>query len=120
MLVVAVVLVAGGLALVAAVRASLHDGVEVAAEQRASELVDQIGSTGLPTSGVAEEPEEEPEPDEEPEAEEDAEPAVEEARPPALLRTSGRGVARSRRPADQPPKPPSDNKSTKKAKANRG
>lgn len=53
-LVVAIVLVVGGFALVALVRASLRDGVEATAEQRASELVAQIESTGLPESGVTE------------------------------------------------------------------
>lgn len=56
-LVVAIVLVVGGFALVVLVRASLRDGVEATAEQRASELVAQIESTGLPESGVAEDPE---------------------------------------------------------------
>lgn len=53
MLVVAVVLVVGGLALVALVRGSLSDGVEATAEHRASELVGQIESGGLPESGAA-------------------------------------------------------------------
>lgn len=58
-LVVAIVLVISGFALVALVRDSLHDSVEATAEQRASELVEQIETTGLPESGVAEAPDDE-------------------------------------------------------------
>lgn len=64
MLVVAIVLLVGGFALVALVRDSLHDSVEATAEQRASELVQQIETTGLPESGVAEEPEDDEDADE--------------------------------------------------------
>ncbi|KRA32887.1 hypothetical protein ASD81_14685 [Nocardioides sp. Root614] len=65
-LVVAIVLVVGGFVLVALVRDSLHDGVEATAEQRASELVDQIATTGLPASGTAEsDGDEDPEDDDE-------------------------------------------------------
>jgi signal transduction histidine kinase len=45
---VAVALLVGAAALVAMVRGSLRDGVEAAAEQRASALADQIESSGLP------------------------------------------------------------------------
>lgn len=51
-LVVALVLLVGGVALVALVRESLRHGVEATAEQRASELADQIETTGLPASGA--------------------------------------------------------------------
>lgn len=51
-LVVAIVLLVGGIALVALVRESLRQGVEATAEQRASELADQIEATGLPASGA--------------------------------------------------------------------
>ncbi|MCX6402252.1 MAG: ATP-binding protein [Propionibacteriales bacterium] len=63
-LVVAIMLVVGGFVLVALVRESLLDGVEATAEQRASEIVDQIATTGLPESGVAEEPEDDEDGDE--------------------------------------------------------
>ena len=45
---VAVALVVGAVTLVALVRGSLSDGVEAAAEERASALADQIESSGLP------------------------------------------------------------------------
>lgn len=64
-LVVAVVLLVGGVALVALVRESLRQGVEVTAEQRASELAGQIEATGLPASG-AEDDDDDDEEDEEP------------------------------------------------------
>lgn len=47
-LIVAVVLVVGAIALVALVRGSLRDGLETGAEQRASSLADDIENTGLP------------------------------------------------------------------------
>lgn len=47
-LVVAVALVVGALALVVLVRDSLHDGVVTSAEQRASSLADQVDGSGLP------------------------------------------------------------------------
>jgi len=47
-LVVAAALLVGALALVALVRGSLRDGLETAAEQRASDLVTQIETVGLP------------------------------------------------------------------------
>jgi signal transduction histidine kinase len=47
-LVVAAALLVGAVALVALVRESLRDGLETTAEQRASALADQIGSSGLP------------------------------------------------------------------------
>lgn len=50
-LVVAIVLLVGGLVLVALVRAQLRDGVETTAEQRAEALVDQIATSGVPAPG---------------------------------------------------------------------
>lgn len=47
-LIVAVVLVVGAIALVALVRGSLRDGLETGAEQRASSLADDIENAGLP------------------------------------------------------------------------
>jgi signal transduction histidine kinase len=49
--VVAVALLVGAVTLVALVRSSLRDGVEAAAEERASALADQIESSGLPAVG---------------------------------------------------------------------
>ena len=51
-LVVAVALLVGAVTLVALVRGSLRDGLETAAEQRASALADQIEASGLPASAV--------------------------------------------------------------------
>jgi signal transduction histidine kinase len=48
--VVAVALLVGAVVLVALVRGSLRDGVEAAAEERASALADQIESSGLPAA----------------------------------------------------------------------
>ena len=45
---VAVVLLVGAIALVALVRESLRDGLETSAEQRATALAEQIGTSGLP------------------------------------------------------------------------
>ena len=53
-LVVAVVLLVGGLALVVLVREQLRDGVETTAEQRVEALVDQIEATGVPEPGADE------------------------------------------------------------------
>ena len=53
MLVVAVVLLVGAIALVALVRGSLRDGLETTAEQRASALAEQIETSGLPEAGSA-------------------------------------------------------------------
>ncbi len=50
MLVVAIALLAGAFALVSMVRASLSDGLETTAEQRATTLADQIESTGPPSA----------------------------------------------------------------------
>ena len=52
-LVVAVALLAGALTLVALVGASLRDGLEAGAEQRASALAGQIGTAGLPAAEPA-------------------------------------------------------------------
>jgi signal transduction histidine kinase len=56
-LVVAVALIAGAVALVALMRASLRDGLETSADQRAAALAQQIETTGLPaadeTSGLS-------------------------------------------------------------------
>jgi signal transduction histidine kinase len=52
-LVVAVVLLLGALALVALVRESLRDGLETTAEQRVETLVGQIETSGLPDPGRA-------------------------------------------------------------------
>jgi len=49
-LVVAIALLAGAFTLVALVRDSLRDGLEASAEQRASALVQQIETSGLPES----------------------------------------------------------------------
>ncbi|WP_202033094.1 ATP-binding protein [Nocardioides sp. WS12] len=70
-LVVAVVLLLGGMALVALVRGSLRDGVETTADQRVSELVDQIEFGGLPESGTAEVGDGDDEPDDDDEVEPD-------------------------------------------------
>jgi signal transduction histidine kinase len=59
--VVAVALVVGAFALVALVRGSLTEGVEVTAEQRASALVEQIESSGLPSGTGGDEDDDEPE-----------------------------------------------------------
>ncbi len=53
-LVVAIALLAGAFALVSLVRASLGDGLESSAEQRAGSLADQIETTGLPAAEPAE------------------------------------------------------------------
>ncbi|WP_250038246.1 sensor histidine kinase [Paractinoplanes maris] len=53
-LVVAVALLAGSVALVVLVRGSLHDGLETTAEQRASALLSQAVTTGLPAPEPAE------------------------------------------------------------------
>ncbi|MDN5892408.1 MAG: HAMP domain-containing histidine kinase [Nocardioides sp.] len=53
-MVVAMVLLIGGLTLVALVRESLHEGVESNAEQRLSELVAQIETSGLPDEALPE------------------------------------------------------------------
>ncbi|KRF17725.1 histidine kinase [Nocardioides sp. Soil797] len=50
-LVVAVVMVAGSVLLVLLLRESLIDGVESTAEQRASDLADQIERSGVPSQG---------------------------------------------------------------------
>ncbi|SDZ67095.1 Signal transduction histidine kinase [Asanoa ishikariensis] len=52
-LVVAVALLLGALALVALMRASLRDGLEATAEQRATGLAEQIAVSGLPAAGPA-------------------------------------------------------------------
>ncbi|GAA1652962.1 sensor histidine kinase [Actinoplanes couchii] len=49
MLVMAIALLAGSVALLFLSRASLRNGIETTAEQRASALAAQIGTTGLPT-----------------------------------------------------------------------
>ena len=49
-LVVAVALLLGAFVLVSLVRGSLRDGLETAAEERASALADQIDATGLPAA----------------------------------------------------------------------
>jgi signal transduction histidine kinase len=59
--VVAVALAAGAFTLVALVRGSLTEGVEVAAEQRAAALVEQIETSGLPAPGTGDEDDDEPE-----------------------------------------------------------
>jgi signal transduction histidine kinase len=59
-LVVAVVLATGAIALVALVRESLHDGLETSAEQRASALADQIETSGLPEPGGTDDDTDEP------------------------------------------------------------
>ena len=51
MLVVAVALLVGAVALVALVRESLRDGLETTAEQRAAALAAQIETSGLPDAG---------------------------------------------------------------------
>lgn len=64
-LIVAVVLVAGAVALVALVRGSLRDGLEAGAEQRASSLADEVESGRLPDApapdGSDDEDDDEPE-----------------------------------------------------------
>ncbi|MEV4537723.1 ATP-binding protein [Asanoa sp. NPDC049518] len=55
-LVVAVALLVGAVALVALVRASLRDGLETTAQQRASGLAEQIAVSGLPADGSADGP----------------------------------------------------------------
>ena len=54
-LVVAAALLAGAFALVALVGASLRDGLEAGAEQRAAALAEQVETTGLPAAGEADE-----------------------------------------------------------------
>ncbi|WP_243059400.1 cell wall metabolism sensor histidine kinase WalK [Nocardioides sp. SR21] len=63
-LVVALALLVGGVALVALVRDSMRDGLESTAEQRAGELADQIETTGLPDPPPADDEEDDDEPDE--------------------------------------------------------
>ena len=53
-LVVGITLLVGAFTLVALVRSSLQDGLETSADQRASALVDQIETSGLPESPPAE------------------------------------------------------------------
>jgi heavy metal sensor kinase len=62
-LVVAVTLLVGAVALVALVRESLHDGAEVSAEQRASALVREVENTGLPSAEQTDADEDPDEPD---------------------------------------------------------
>ena len=62
-LVVAIALLVGAFALVALVRESLRDGLETSAEQRASALVDQIETSGLPEAEPADDDEDFAEPD---------------------------------------------------------
>jgi signal transduction histidine kinase len=57
-LVVAIALLLGAVVLVSLVRASLRDGLETAAEQRASTIADQIETTGLPAEPRVEDPDE--------------------------------------------------------------
>lgn len=64
-LVVAVVLLVGGVALVLLVRGSLRDGVEKTAQQRADALVEQIRTSGVPSSpGATGDDDSDDEPDE--------------------------------------------------------
>ena len=63
MLVVAIALLVGAFALVSLVRGSLRDGLETSAEQRASALVDQIESSGLPEDGPTDDDEDADDPD---------------------------------------------------------
>jgi signal transduction histidine kinase len=58
--VVAVALLLGAVLLVSQLRDSLRDGVETTAEQRASELADQIERSGLPAAPPAEDDESDP------------------------------------------------------------
>ena len=53
-LVVAIALVVGAVSLVLIVRGTLHDGVESTAEERASTLVDEVETSGLPGPGSRE------------------------------------------------------------------
>jgi signal transduction histidine kinase len=59
-LVVAIALLVGAVALVALVRGSLRDGVQTGAEQRASALAEQIETSGLPAAEPADDDRDEP------------------------------------------------------------
>jgi signal transduction histidine kinase len=59
-LVVAVALLAGAFLLVSLVRGSLRDGLETAAEERASTIADQVESSGLPDEPRGNDPEDDP------------------------------------------------------------
>lgn len=63
--VVAIALLVGGIALVLAVRSSLHDGVESSAEQRAGALADQVERSGLPARTTDDEDDEADDPEDE-------------------------------------------------------
>jgi len=62
-LIVAVVLLVGGIALVLLVRGSLRDGVENTAQQRADALVEQIRTSGVPASPQADDDDDDDDPD---------------------------------------------------------
>ena len=61
--VVAIALLVGAFTLVALVRGSLREGLEISAEQRASGLAEQIEASGLPASGSPDDDEDVAEPD---------------------------------------------------------
>ena len=63
MLVVAITLLVGAVALVALVRGSLREGLETSAEQRASAIADQIESSGLPEDGPTDDDEDADDPE---------------------------------------------------------